>query len=163
VDRIDELEARLRRLEDERDISQLIAAYGPLADAGAATEVAELWTDDGVYDIDEVFLDGRDQLAAMVRSKAHRAWIEGGCAHFVGPVRVTVDGDRAIAVGHSLMVVRQDGSFVVRRATANHWALVRTADGWRVSRRTSRVLDGRPESPALLAAGARGAEPPAAG
>lgn len=154
--RIAELESRLQRLEDERDIAQLIAAYGPLVDAGAATEVADLWTPDGVYDVDEVYLEGHEQLAAMVLSRAHQSWIERGCAHFVGPARVTVDGDTAIAVCHSLMVVRKDERFVVRRATANHWALVRTVDGWRVSRRTNRVLDGRTESPDLLAAGARG-------
>lgn len=156
VDRIAELETRLRRLEDERDITQLIAAYGPLVDAGADQEVADLWTHDGVYDIDEVFLEGHEQLAAMVRSRAHRSWIEGGCAHFLGPTRVTLAGDTAVAVCHSLMVVREDGRFVLRRATANHFSLVRADGGWRVARRTSRVLDGRPESPALLAAGARG-------
>ena len=154
--RIAELESRLRRLEDEHDIAQLIATYGPLVDAGAATEVADLWTHDGIYDVDEVYLEGHDQLAAMVLSRAHQSLIERGCAHFVGPARVTVDGDTAIAVCHSLMVVRADERFVVRRATANHWALVRTDDGWRVSRRTNRVLDGRTESPDLLAAGARG-------
>lgn len=161
MDRIDELEARLRRLEDERDIRQLVAAYGPLVDAGAATEVAGLWTRDGVYDVDEVYLEGHDQLAAMVLSKAHQSWIKAGCAHVVGPVHVTVDGDTAIAVGHSLMVVQDDGRFIIRRATANHWEFVRTSEGWRVSRRTNRVLDGRPESPTLLAAGARGEGVPA--
>lgn len=161
TDRITELEARLRHLEDERDITQLIAAYGPLVDAGAAEEVADLWTDDGVYDIDEVYLAGHDQLAGMVRSRAHRAWIEGGCAHFLGPIRVTVSEDTAVAVCHSLMVVREDGRFVVRRATANHFALARTAGGWKMARRTSRVLDGRAESLALLAAGARGRLPAA--
>lgn len=162
MDRIDELEARLRLLEDERDIRQLVSAYGPLVDAGAAHEVADLWTHDGVYDVDEVYLEGHEQLAAMVLSKAHQSWIQAGCAHVVGPVHVSIDGDTAIAVGHSLMVVQDDGRFVIRRATANHWALVRTPGGWRVSRRTNRVLDGRTESPTLLAAGARGEEAPAA-
>src|SRR6478735_2984964 len=154
--RIAELESRLRRLEDERDIAQLIATYGPLVDAGAATEVADLWTHDGIYDVDEVYLEGHEQLVAMVLSRAHQSLIERGCAHVVGPARVTVEGDTAVAVCHSLLVVRADERFVVRRATANHWALVRTDDGWRVSRRTSRLLDGRAESPDLLAAGTRG-------
>ena len=154
--RIAALEARLRQLEDERDIMRLIATYGPLVDAGAAAEVAALWTDDGIYDVDEVYLEGHEQLAAMVRSRAHQAWIRSGCAHVVGPARVTVTGDTAVAVCHSLMVVRDDEHFVVRRATANHWELVRTAAGWKVARRTNRVLDGREESPLLLAEGARG-------
>jgi hypothetical protein len=95
----------------------------------------------------------------MVESSAHQRWIEGGCAHVVGPPRVTVDGDDAVAVCHSLMVVNTDDGFTVRRATANHWQLRRTPDGWRATTRTNRVLDGRPESPALLAKGARGELP----
>ncbi|WP_134728639.1 MULTISPECIES: nuclear transport factor 2 family protein [Amycolatopsis] len=156
MDRIAQLEARLARLEDEREISRLIAAYGPLVDAGAAEDVAALWTEDGAYDVDEIYLEGREQLARMVRSSAHQGWISGGCAHFVGPPHVTVDGDTAIAVCHSLMVVYQDDRFVIRRATANHWALARTDEGWKVTRRTNRVLDGRAESPGLLRQGAYG-------
>ena len=158
-DRLAALEARLQVLEDERDIARLIAAYGPLVDAGAAQEVAALWTDDGVYDVDEVYLEGIESIAKMVESSAHRSWIRGGCAHVVGPPRITVDGDDAVAVCHSLMVVNTDDGFVVRRATANHWQLRRTPDGWRATIRTNRILDGRDESPALLASGARGQRP----
>lgn len=154
-ERLVALESRLRDIEDEREIAHLISAYGPLVDAGCADEIADLWTEDGVYDVDEVYLAGREQLAAMVRSSGHQGWITGGCAHVVSPPHVTVTGDRAIAVCHSLMVVRTEGRFEVRRVTANHWELVRTGEGWRVAVRTNRILDGRTESPTLLAAGAR--------
>ncbi|MDN4172186.1 nuclear transport factor 2 family protein [Nocardioides sp. SOB77] len=157
--RLDALESRLRRLEDEREILQLITAYGPLVDAGRADEVAALWTEDGVYDIDEVFLGDQEAIHAMVLSRGHQRWIAGGCSHFLGPAHVTVDGDEAVAVCESLMVTHGDDGFVVRRATANHWQLRRTPAGWRVTVRTSRVLDGRAESPALLAAGALGERP----
>lgn len=153
------LEARLQVLEDERDVSRLIASYGPLVDAGSV-DVADLWVDEGVYDVDEVYLAGRSEIAAMASSEPHRSWVDGGCAHVVGPPHVTVEGDRAVAVCHSLMVVRSGDGFAVRRATANHWALRRTTDGWRVTTRTSRLLDGRTESPALLAAGVRGEPAP---
>ncbi|MFB6553133.1 nuclear transport factor 2 family protein [Streptomyces sp. NPDC056405] len=156
------VEARLRRLEDERDIARMMASYGPLVDGGDADGVAALWAPDGVYDIDEVFLAGRAQIGDMVRSAAHQGWIRQGCAHVVGPPHITVDGDEAVAVCHSLMVVHEDDRYVVRRATANHW-LLRRADsgsgsgpGWQVVTRTNRILDGRPESPALLAGGVRG-------
>lgn len=159
ADRLDVLEQRLRRLEDEREITRLITGYGPLVDAGAAEDVAALWTEDGVYDVDEVYLDGAAAIRRMVESRAHQSWIAGGCAHFLGPARITVHGDDAVAICHSLMVVQTDGGFSVRRATANHWQLHRTTEGWRATVRTSRVLDGRPSSPALLAAGARGERP----
>ena len=158
-DRLAALERRLALLEDEREITRIITAYGPLVDAGAAQEVADLWTEDGVYDVDEAYLDGAPAIRRMVESSAHQGWIAGGCAHFLGPAHVTVDGDQAVAVCHSLMVVHTERGFGLRRATANHWQLVRTGRGWRVTIRTTRVLDGRPESPALLAAGARGERP----
>lgn len=157
--RLAALERRLRQLEDEREIAHLIAGYGPLVDAGAADEVAALWTEDGVYDVDEVYLAGAPAIRKMVESSAHHRWIDGGCAHVVGPPRITVDGDEAVAVCHSLMVVNTDEGFTVRRATANHWQLRRTAEGWRATVRTNRVLDGRTESPALLGQGARGELP----
>lgn len=155
-DRLAALEARLGRLEDERDIARAMASYGPLVDSGEADGVAALWAPDGVYDIDEIFLAGREQIREMVRSPAHQGWIRQGCAHVVGPPHITVEGDEAIAVCHSLMVVNEAGRYIVRRATANHWRLHRTESGWQVVTRTNRILDGRPDSPELLARGVRG-------
>ncbi len=148
--RLGVLEERLRRLEDERQVAQVVAAYGPLVDGGDAERVGALWEQDGVYDVDELLMSGRAQIEAMVRSPAHQRWIAGGCAHLVGPPHVAVTGDEAVAVCHSLMVVHEQGTFVLRRATANRWRLRRSADGWQVTERTNRVLDGRPEAPELL-------------
>lgn len=161
-DRLAALEQRLAHLEDVQAITDLLAAYGPLVDSGSADEVAALWTEDGVYDVDEIKMTGQDQIRAMVHSKNHQGWIAGGCAHFLGPARIHVTGDEAVAVCHSLMIVNQGGDFeknpefVVRRATAHHFELRRTPTGWATSRRTSRVLDGRNEAPALLFKGATG-------
>lgn len=155
TDGLARLETRLRALEDERDITRLILSYGPLVDSGAPEEVAGLWEEDGVYDVDTLHMEGRAEIAAMVRSPAHQGLIDGGCAHLSGPPHVTVDGDRAVAVCHSLLVVHGAEGFRVRRGTANRWELRRTPGGWRVTRRTSRVLDGREESPALLYEGVR--------
>jgi uncharacterized protein (TIGR02246 family) len=150
------LEDRLALLEDERAVARVVAAYGPLVDSGDAEGVAALWETDGVYDVDELLMTGRGEIAAMVRSAAHQGWIAGGCAHVVGPPHVTVTGDDAVAVCYSLMVVHEDGGFVLRRATANVWRLGRSPAGWVVTNRTNRVLDGRDEAPALLAAGLGG-------
>jgi uncharacterized protein (TIGR02246 family) len=149
--RLAQLEQRLALVEDERAVARVVAAYGPLVDGGDAERVAALWEPDGVYDVDELLMSGRAQIAAMVRSSSHQGWIAGGCAHVMAPPHVTVTGDEAVAVGHSLMVVQDGGQFRLRRATANRWRLRRGAEGWRVVERTTRVLDGRPESPQLLA------------
>ncbi|MDR7303884.1 nuclear transport factor 2 family protein [Haloactinomyces albus] len=151
--RLAALERRVEELEDERAVARLVASYGPLVDSGSAEAVAGLWRQDGSYDVDELLMTGHEEIAAMVRSANHRRWIDSGCAHLVGPPHVTVTGNEAVAVCHSLMVIHTGGRFRIRRATANHWRLRKDTGGWRITTRTNRVLDGRPESSELLAAG----------
>ncbi len=155
-ERLADLQAQVSQMQDERAIARTLAAYGPLVDSGSAEAVAALWTEDGVYDVDERQMNGRAEIESMVHGPTHQGYIAGGCAHILGPPHVTVSGDDAIAVCHSLMVVHHESGFVVRRATANHFELRRGANGWKITTRTSRVLDGRPESPQLLAKGTDG-------
>ncbi|MDP7734175.1 nuclear transport factor 2 family protein [Mycobacterium paragordonae] len=147
---IEALAARLNRLEDERDIARLIASYGPAVDAGDADAAARLWAEDGVYDIDLMRMEGRDEVRAMVNSGAHQKMVAHGCSHFLGPAAVTVDGDTAVAVCESLVLVRDGDGYRVWRATANHFALRRIDGRWQIGIRTSRVLDGNPQARALL-------------
>lgn len=150
-DRIAALEARLQLLEDQQAISQLVASYGPLVDAGEAERVAALWTEDGVYDVEEYYMGNPAEIEAMVRSDAHQGLIGAGCSHFLGPAHVTVDGDSAVAVCESVLLVRHKGRVFPARIGVNHWELTRTPDGWRTTRRTTRGLDGSAETRALLA------------
>ncbi|HUB57533.1 MAG TPA: nuclear transport factor 2 family protein [Mycobacterium sp.] len=151
------LEQRLRRAEDELAIARLMASYGPLVDAGDADAVAGLWSEHGEYDVDGWHMRSRADVAEMVRSPAHQGLIGGGCAHFLGPVHVDVDGDDAVAVCESIVVRRNEdgGGYRVWRASANHVALRRTAVGWQIVKRTTRALDGSAAARELLASGTR--------
>jgi len=156
---IDDLTARLRRLEDDRDIRQLIASYGPAVDAGDADAAARLWATDGVYDVDGWRMQSRADVHAMISSEAHQNLVAKGCSHFLGPCVVTLDGDEAVAVCESLVLVRdgsEKGAYRVWRATAHHFALRRIDDRWQITTRTSRVLDGNPDAHALLTKGLAG-------
>ncbi|MDG3011667.1 nuclear transport factor 2 family protein [Rhodococcus sp. D2-41] len=147
VERVEALEAKIA-------INDLITTYGPAVDSGCAEAVASLWTEDGVYDVDTGVMNGSKAIEAMVRSKAHQSWIGGGCGHLSEPLHVVVDGDTAVATGHTQLVIHNgDGTFRVHRVTANRWELVRQDGAWKVAKRTGRVLDGRPEARDLLAAG----------
>jgi uncharacterized protein (TIGR02246 family) len=150
------LEQRVQLLEDELEITRLIASYGPLVDAGEADAVADLWTEDGSYDVEGWQMTSRADIRAMVRSDGHQHLIEGGCSHFLGPAHVTVDGDDAVAVCESILVRHRDGAFSVRRAGANHFRLRLEADGWQITERRTRALDGSAEARDLLAKGAKG-------
>jgi len=45
------LARRITALEDQEAIRDLLARYGPLADAGDCAGAAALWTEDGVYEV----------------------------------------------------------------------------------------------------------------
>ncbi len=148
--RLDRLERRVRELADLLEIQQLLAAYGPLVDAGDATAVAELWSPDGSYLVEGWAMHGRAELAAMVNSAAHQSLITAGSAHFLGPARIRVDGDEAEAVCESLLIRHRDRGWVVARASANHFRLARGDGRWQITARTTRTLDGDPAGRELL-------------
>lgn len=151
TDALDEILSRLRRVEDELAITRLIASYGPLVDSGSADATAQLWCADGEYEVEGWNMRGRDEVRAMVESSAHRKLITGGSAHFQGPARVDIDGDSALAVFESLLVLRDGDRFQVLRASVHRLQLRREADGWHIARRTGRLLDGGAEARELLA------------
>jgi|SRR5271166_304281 len=170
------LEARLRQLEDERDIGRLIASYGPSVDSADADGAAALWDTDGSYDVEGWRMNTRADVHAMVSSPTHRELVAGGCCHFLGPTVVTVTGDSAVALCESLVLLRRDeaspdkidreawrsspSEYIVWRATANHFELHRLDGQWRITARTSRLLNGNPEAHALLTDGVAGRRAP---
>ncbi|MFI6313109.1 nuclear transport factor 2 family protein [Nocardia fusca] len=76
--------------------------------------------------------------------------IDAGCAHFLGPARVVVDGDTATAVRESLPARRYDNGYRVWRSGANSFRLTRTPHGWQITRRVTRALHGGPQARDLL-------------
>jgi ketosteroid isomerase-like protein len=146
------LAERLRILEDREAIRDLIAHYGPLADSGQSAAVAQLWCEDGVYAIGGMAeAIGHAAIAALIDGPTHRALMADGCAHVLGPVAIDIEGDQAIAWGHSLVVKSGEGGYVIYRAASNRWTLSRTKSGWRVLRRDNRLIDGGEGAMALFA------------
>jgi len=153
-DRIAALEARVRMLEDQLAVQQLLHRWGPAIDTGDSAAAAAIWTDEGVLGWEISSLDGPAGVAAMVESDGQQALIDQGCAHVQAFPLITVDGDRAVATGYSRVYLHQDDdSYAIWRVSANRWELTRTTDGWRATRRTNHVIDGGPEARELLRGG----------
>jgi hypothetical protein len=152
---VTQLQERVARLEDQVAIYQLMMSYGPSVDSGTSAFTAGLWTDDGVYDFDNVSDDlvGSQAIKEMVEGPRHQSYIMSGCAHLVGIPYVEIDGDRAVATGYSSLNHFDGEGFRIGRITANRWELTRTEGGWRVTRRTNRILNGEEEPRALLRRG----------
>lgn len=142
---VEELAARLARLEDEQAIRRVILTYGPAADSGLASRAGALWADDGEYDwdTDRPALAGPPAVTAMLEGRAHQSLVTNGVAHFAGPPLIEVDGDRATALSYSFVLRREadDQRVYVWRLGAARWEFVRVDGGWRIHRRTHRQLD----------------------
>ncbi|MGV2901662.1 nuclear transport factor 2 family protein [Microbacterium sp. AGC62] len=144
------LERRLQVLEDRAEIADLIARYGPAADSGDADAVAALWAPGGTYQFDDTVLEA-DDIRSLVSIPTHVEYMRRGCAHIVSAPRIEIDGDDAVAVTHSVVMLREGERWIGERVSANRWELRRTADGWRVQRRRNRLLDGDGAARELLA------------
>lgn len=150
-ERLAAVEARLQAAEDRLAILDLLNSYGPLVDSGSAREAAALWVDGGGYNFSGGMsggtrLEAPAQLVAMYESEGHMGLVGNGVSHFTGTPRITLDGDRARAVGYSFVVLREGERWFLWRAAINEWRLVRTGQGWRIEERLNRTLDGSPAS-----------------
>jgi hypothetical protein len=145
-----DLESRLRRVEDQLAIYQLISSYGPLADGNLHEETAELWTEDGLYDIDLGRFEGRGEIAGFLRGPLHQGLTAGGCSHILSLPHIVFDGDRAVATNYSQTVKHEDGEFSIFRSVISRWELVRTTTGWKVERRLNQALNGSAGSREIL-------------
>ncbi|GED96000.1 nuclear transport factor 2 family protein [Gordonia crocea] len=154
TERLDRLERTVAALRDQVEIGQLIAGYGPLVDAGDADAIAAMWTVDGGYDVEDWSMGSREEVRDMVASEAQQGLIARGSSHFLGPARIRVDGDTAVAVCESLLVVHRDARFLVARASANRFDLARVDGRWQIAQRTTRTLTGDERARLLLGAAA---------
>jgi hypothetical protein len=127
---------RVRRLADLEEIRTLKSLYCRWVDTGydAAgadpARFAELFTEDGVWEVSAEPARGRDAIreraAASQRFKLHLA---------ANPI-VELDGDRAEGAWHVLVPsTASDGSAVWLAGTYDD-AFVRTEEGWRFARVT---------------------------
>ena len=159
------LEQRIRAIEDRLEIYNLIASHPPSADTGAAAYAEAVYTEDGVFDRGAELsgATGNRALGALLQSDGHRAAIAGGLAHFTGLPHVTLDGDSAIVISYlQILTPKKSGEEVevpnhgasrgyhIHRVVTNRWDLVRTASGWKIKRRTIRLVDGSEPSRELL-------------
>ena len=153
---VEALMVRVRQLEDQAEITQLVAQYGPAVDSGSASATADLWTEDGIFDAVPWWkMEGRADIEAMVNSGGHQELIEHGCGHVLTVPHIVIDGDEAYGRSYALNI-RWDADtelFRVARVSANTWRWIRTADGWRISERINANLDGTPAHRSMLAPG----------
>jgi SnoaL-like domain len=159
------LEQRIRAIEDRLEIYNLIAGHPPSADTGADYYAEAVYTDDGVFDRGPGLTgaSGNKALGALLKSEGHQAAIAGGLAHFTGLPYIELEGDTAIVTSYlQILTPNKSGAAVevpnhgasrgyhIHRVVTSRWELVHTAAGWKIKRRTIRLVDGSEPSREIL-------------
>ena len=159
------MERRIRAIEDRLEIYNIIAGHPPSADTGTAAYAEAVFTADAAFDRGPGLSGavGNKAIGANLRSASHQAAIAAGLAHFTSLPHVTINGDTAVVVsylqiltprksGETIEVPNHGGSrgYHIHRVVTNRWELVRTRSGWKIKRRTLRLVDGSEPARELL-------------
>jgi uncharacterized protein (TIGR02246 family) len=147
------IEARLRKLEDQAAIYQVINGYGYAVDGCNAEAVGDCYVEEGVYAVGDIgSFDGREQIAAITADKGHLGLVAAGCAHMSTVPHVIIEGDRAVATCHTMVAMHGDDGFFIGRLSASRIQLARQEDGsWKIVHRQNHMLNGDPAGPKMLA------------
>jgi uncharacterized protein (TIGR02246 family) len=148
----DTIEARLRKLEDQIAIYQVINGYGYAVDGLNAEAVGSCYTDDGIYAVGDIGeMKGRETIEAITRDTGHLGYVAAGCAHISTVPHVIVEGDEAVATCHTMVAMHGDEGFFIGRLSASRLQLTRQADGaWKIVHRQNYMLNGDPAGSKLL-------------
>lgn len=146
------VEARLRAIEDQLAIYQLICGYGYAVDGLNAEAVRSCYTEDGVYAVGDVgAFQGRDAIADITKDPGHLAYVGAGCAHMSTVPHVIIEGDNAVATCHTMVPMHGENGFFIGRLSASRIQLARQSDGsWKIVHRQNYMLNGDPAASQLL-------------
>jgi len=164
------LQARLKRLEDESALRELLSKYGLAADLDLRDEYRDLFTEDAFIDIagrqpPGVF-EGRDAILEQFFDGSQLRSMTGYCQHhaYSGPMVFHIDGDEAVAEGYSIVYVVSDRekrqvraghtfhqAIHVTSANINRWTFRRVDGRWKITGRVNRMLGDVEESRRVVA------------
>ena len=144
-DQLTEILARLKALEDERDVLANLNRYGQSIDAGEEAAWVDCFTEDGNFVAQgrratHTGLDvtGRAELTAFIAQHTRRPYLFH--LHCIVEPIIVVTGDTATADSYLFVVMEHEKAPVLRVFGRYHDDLVRCADGrWRFKRRAATI------------------------
>jgi 3-phenylpropionate/cinnamic acid dioxygenase small subunit len=137
---IEQLQARLQRLEDLEEIRHLFESYGFYLDRGMWSDYASLFAEDGKLRLGPVRADGREAIEVAAREQLGARFDptgeKVGLVHLIGSPQIAIDGDTATSEVMWTVVSRgADDSATVTSQGRHMDDLVREGGRWRIARR----------------------------
>jgi 3-phenylpropionate/cinnamic acid dioxygenase small subunit len=132
---VDDLAARLQRLEDLDEIRRLYVQYGRHLDDADFDAYAELFARDAELRVSKTLRgDNREEIKAAM--SAGLGGTAGRVAHVIGTPRIELDGDHATGECQWMAVVTGPDDRPVITGVGRHFdELVREDGRWRFARR----------------------------
>ncbi len=151
---IQQLLARLKATEDRLDILNLLAGSAISSDVASEAYWQKMFTHDAVFDRGQGRQDtGQAEILKIINDPNQKEAIKAGMTHLPMLPHITLNGDSAVATGYLLIVMPDSAAshvklagkgvspgFSIYQLTVNKWQLVRTPEGWKVTRRTVRPI-----------------------
>ena len=172
MDRIDELEKRLKDLEDERELRELLTRYSFNADLARNQEYVDLYTYDdngsGAIDLTDMGAErfqGPEKMMEFISTLGMLSAITG--THHAVPTMFYIDGDDAIGEGYSQTIVRtMDGpdrhgedeppihplDVQIVHANYSRWTFKRINGAWKIKERYCALLGSERAGEAIIVA-----------
>jgi hypothetical protein len=142
VSDVESLRARVKQLEDERSVLELLSRYCMTIDTGRTAEWVDCFTEDGSFEVQDA---SGNELTA-VRGRADLATYVEGLMTTVPPgtqdhvtvnAAVWVAGDQATADSYYMTVVLGEDGPRLRSRGRYRDRLARTDRGWRFRQRVA--------------------------
>jgi ketosteroid isomerase-like protein len=133
TDRIEALAAEVRRLADHIAVAELLPRFAAAQDAHDADALAELFDERIVVEYAGGAFRSRDEAIDGLR---RTGFAHAASHHLIATHRVSLDGDRASAVGYFHSVHLDDAARPEVHADHGGWYLARftrRGDRWRIS------------------------------
>lgn len=130
-------------MDDHEQVHQLLARYAHALDDEDAVGVAEVFAEDGVFEVMGHSFEGRIAIADMVRQYSEAGALAGGKHLTVNSV-ISLDGAAGVAVSDWVAIRAGEGGWSVLAAGRYHDDLVKSG-GWLIKVRRDRIDGPVPE------------------
>ena len=158
------LEQRVRAIEDDLALRDLMSRYAFYADSGQHDAWVDLFTTDGEIDLiggestgthaNHMRWSGTDELTSFIDDPDVHMSFEGRCMHITtANMRTQIKGDDAAAEAYYLLLLRKADDVVVAHSGFTRLRFRRVDGSWRIRQRLRHTIgtdvaelrDGHPE------------------
>lgn len=148
-----QLLSRLRATEDRLEILNLLAGSAFSSDVASESYWTKMFTEDATFDRGVKQDKGREEVLKIINAPEQKVAIKAGMTHLAMLPHIKLKGDSAVATGYLLIVMPDSAAshvklagkgvspgFSIYQLTINKYTLVRTTDGWKVTKRVVRPI-----------------------